>query len=158
MVGWLSLVFLGLKKMEPWSSSHALLICICLQNFPSHKDTSYIGLGPTLLDYGGFPCGLAVKNPPALQEPRVQSLVQEDPLEKDMAMHSSILAWRIPWTEEPGGLQSSTGLQRVKQLSMHSSRLWPHLNELHWPWPYFQIRSHPKVMSDKDFNLWILRI
>ena len=43
-----------------------------------------------------------VKNPPALQETRVHSLGQEDPLEEEMATHSSILAWRIPWTEEPG--------------------------------------------------------
>ena len=47
-----------------------------------------------------------VKNLPAMQETQVQSLGQEDPLEKGMATHSSILAWRIPWTEEPGGLQS----------------------------------------------------
>ena len=47
-----------------------------------------------------------VKNPPALQETRVPSPGQEDPLEKGMAVHSSIVAWRIPWTEEPGGLQS----------------------------------------------------
>ena len=47
-----------------------------------------------------------VKNPPALQEMQVQSLSQEDPLEEGMATHSSILAWRIPWTEEPGGLWS----------------------------------------------------
>ena len=47
-----------------------------------------------------------VKNPPARQEIWVQSLGQEDPLEKDMATHSSILAWRMPWTEEPGRLQS----------------------------------------------------
>ena len=53
-----------------------------------------------------------VKNPPAMQETQVQSLGQEDPLEKGMATHSSILAWRMPWTEEPGGLQS-VGLQRV---------------------------------------------
>ena len=53
-----------------------------------------------------------VKNLPALQETWVQSLGQEDPLEKEMAMHSSILAWKIPWTEEPGGLQSM-GSQRV---------------------------------------------
>ena len=46
-----------------------------------------------------------VKNLPAKQETRVQSLGQEDPLEEGMATHSSILAWRIPWTEEPGGLQ-----------------------------------------------------
>ena len=53
-----------------------------------------------------------VKNLPAMQETEVQPLGQEDPLEKEMATHSRILAWRIPWTEEPGGLQS-TGLQRV---------------------------------------------
>ena len=46
------------------------------------------------------------------EETHVQSLTQEDPLEKEMVTHSSILAWRIPWTEEPGGLQSM-GLQRV---------------------------------------------
>ena len=47
-----------------------------------------------------------VKSLPAMQETRVQSLGQEELLEKEMATHSSILAWRIPWTEEPGGLQS----------------------------------------------------
>ena len=47
-----------------------------------------------------------VKNLPAKQETWVRSLGQEDPLEKEMATHSSILAWEIPWTEEPGGLQS----------------------------------------------------
>ena len=52
----------------------------------------------------GCPGGSAVKNLPAMQEPQVQSLGQEDPLKKGMATHSSILAWRIPWTEEPGGL------------------------------------------------------
>ena len=49
----------------------------------------------------------------AMQEPWVQFLVWEDPLEEEMATHSSILAWKIPWTEEPGGLQS-VGLQRVR--------------------------------------------
>ena len=53
-----------------------------------------------------------VKNSPAGQETWIRSLGQEDPLEEEMATHSSILAWRIPWTEEPGGLQS-TGSQRV---------------------------------------------
>ena len=47
-----------------------------------------------------------VKNLPAMWETQVQSLGQEDPLEKEMVAHSSIIAWRIPWTEEPGGLQS----------------------------------------------------
>ena len=54
-----------------------------------------------------------VKNLPAMLETQVQSLGQEDPLEKKLATHSSILAWRIPWTEEPGGLQS-LGSQRVR--------------------------------------------
>ena len=53
-----------------------------------------------------------VKNPPSMQETWVRSLDWEDPLEKGVATHSSILAWRIPRTEEPGGLQS-TGSQRV---------------------------------------------
>ena len=54
-----------------------------------------------------------VKKLPAVQETGVQFLGQEDPLEKEMATHSSILAWEIPWTEEPGGLQS-TRSQRVR--------------------------------------------
>ena len=54
-----------------------------------------------------------VKNPPAVQETQVRPLGWEDPLEKGMATHSSILALRIPWTEEPGGLQSM-GSQRVR--------------------------------------------
>ena len=53
-----------------------------------------------------------VKNPPAVQEMWVQSLGQKDPLEKEMATHSSILAWEVPWTEEPSRIQSM-GLQRV---------------------------------------------
>ena len=53
-----------------------------------------------------------VKNLPAKRETQVRSLGQEDPLGKGMATHSGILAWRIPWTEEPGGLQSM-GSQRV---------------------------------------------
>ena len=47
-----------------------------------------------------------VKNLPAIRETQIRSQGQEDPLEKGMATHSSILAWRIPWTEEPGGLKS----------------------------------------------------
>jgi len=60
--------------------------------------------------YMGFPhnsVGKEVKNLPAMQETWVQSLGQEDPLEKEMATHSSILVWRIPWTEEPGRSQES---------------------------------------------------
>ena len=58
----------------------------------------------------GFHSGSVVKNPPAVQEPQemwVQSLGREDPLEEGMETHSSVLAWRIPWTEEPSRLRSS---------------------------------------------------
>ena len=82
-----------------------------------------------LCTHQGFPDGQMIKNPPAMQEPSVWFLGWEDPLEKGMATHSSILAWRIPWIEEPGGLQSM-GSQRVRhdwvtnthtQASAHSS-------------------------------------
>ena len=62
--------------------------------------------------YTGFSDGSVVKNLPAMQETWVRTLGQEDPLEKGMATHSSVLAWEIPWTEEPGGLQSM-GLWRI---------------------------------------------
>ena len=60
----------------------------------------------------GFPSGSAIKKLPAMQKTQVQSLGQEEPLEEGVATHSSILAWRILWTEEPGGLLS-LGLHRV---------------------------------------------
>ena len=59
----------------------------------------------------GLPWLLSSREPPAMQEPQVHSLGREETLEEEMATHSSILAWRIPWTEELGGLQF-TGLQR----------------------------------------------
>ena len=63
-----------------------------------------------------------VKNLPAMQETWVQSLGWEDRLEKDMATHSSILAWKIPWAEDPGGLQSM-GLHSWTRLSTHAFKL-----------------------------------
>ena len=67
-----------------------------------------------------------VKNPPAILEMGAQSLAWEDPLEEGMATHSSILAWRIPWTEEPGGLQSIElqSQTRLKRLSTHAGVLY----------------------------------
>ena len=59
----------------------------------------------------GFPVAQTVKNPSAMQEIWVLSLGREDPLEEGMAIHFSILAWRIPWTEEPGRLQSMGSLR-----------------------------------------------
>ena len=70
------------------------------------------GIGYPLQCYWASLVAQLVKNPPAMQETWVWSLGWEDPLEKGMATHSSILAWRIPWTEEPGRLQSM-GSQRV---------------------------------------------
>ena len=58
-----------------------------------------------------------VKTPPTIQETLVQSLGREDPLEKEMATHSSILVWRIPWTEEPGRLYSPWGCKSQKRLN-----------------------------------------
>ena len=77
---------------------------------PQAHETHFICFLPSS---EGFPGGSVVKNLPARQETRVASLAREDPLEKEMAAHSSVLAWRIPWTEEPGGLQTM-GSQRVR--------------------------------------------
>ena len=66
---------------------------------------------------GCFPGGSVVQNLPPRQETQVRPLSREDPLEREMATHSSILAWRIPWTEEPGGLQSMGSQKGQTRLS-----------------------------------------
>ena len=63
-----------------------------------------------------FPVAQTVKNPPEMQETWVRSLGREDPLEEDVATHSSILAWKIPWTEESGGLPSIGSLKSWTRL------------------------------------------
>ena len=68
----------------------------------------------------GFPGGSVVKNLPAKQEMWVQSLGREDPMEKEMAAHSSILAWEIPWTEEPGRLQGRKRVRYKSATKQHS--------------------------------------
>ena len=76
-----------------------------------------------LLEVLGFPSGSVVKHLPAMQEMKVRSLGRDDTVEKEMATHSGILAWRIPWTEEPGGLWSM-GSQRVgHKLAMKQQQL-----------------------------------
>ena len=78
----------------------------------------------------GFPGGSVAKNPPAVEETQVQSLGQKDPLEEEAATHASILAWKIPWTEKPGGLQ----LMRLQRLNVcthahtHTQTCWK------WKW------------------------
>ena len=76
------------------------------------------------------PGAQSVKNPPAMQEMQIQSLSWEDPLERKMAPHSSILTWQTPWTEEPDGLQSlgSQGLrddQTAKHTAQQNGTMWP---------------------------------
>ena len=110
-------------------------VALVVKNLPAHagdtRDAGLIsGLGKSpgegngnLLQYSWASLVVqTIKNPPAMQEIWVPSLGQEDPLEEGMASHSSILAWRIPWTEEPGGLQS-VGSQRVT-----TEWLVPHIN------------------------------
>ena len=71
------------------------------------QKTKIMASGPmTSWQIGDFPIAQVVKNPPAMQETQVQFLGWEDPLEKELATHSCILVWEVPWTEEPGGLQS----------------------------------------------------
>ena len=79
-----------------------------------------------------------VKKLPATQETRVQSLGQEDPLEKGMAVHSSILAWRIPWTGEPGRLQS-VRLQRVGH-NWATNTTIPYLQSQQYGWVIMVLR------------------
>ena len=81
-------------------------------NLYLEKQVADCSLLTPVLECGASLVAQKVKNLPAMQETWVQSLGWEDSLEKEMATHSGILAWRIPWTEEPGGLQS-VGLQRV---------------------------------------------
>ena len=80
----------------------------------------------------GFPRGSAVKVPPAMQETWIQSLGREDSLEKEMAIHSSIPLWEIPWTEEPGG---SSRLQSTGSLELNTVELLDNNNNsLHNNW------------------------
>ena len=85
------------------------------------------------MEIEGFPGGSVIKNLPAKHEMQVWSLGWEDPLEKEMATHSSILAWEIPWTEKPDGLQSmefqSVGHYLVTEQQCASSNVFIFLIE-----------------------------
>ena len=87
--------------------------CICMaESLHCSPETTTTLLISYSLTFWASLVAQSVKNLPAVQETRVQSLGWEDPLEKEMATHSSILSWKISWTEEPGGLQSMAS-QRV---------------------------------------------
>ena len=89
-----------------------------------------------------------VKHLPTMWETQVQPLGQEDLLEKQMATHSSILAWRIPWTEEPGGLQSmgSQRVDRTERLHFHFLICSLQLNFLFWPLILHELHFTPTVL------------
>ena len=98
----------------------------------------------------GLPRWQMVKHPPAVQETWVQSLRQEDPLEKEMATHSSTLAWKIPWTEEPGRLQSM-GLQRVEH-DWATSRSVLRIFPLFCPWSIYLCLSVTPLIVDGPYG------
>ena len=86
----------------------------------------------------GFPGGSGVKNPPAKQETWIQSLSQEDPLEKEMVIHSSLLAWETPWTEEPAG-SSPRGRKQ--------SDMTERLNHHHYPTDVSTLSSYSDYLT-----------
>ena len=96
--------------------------------------------------------GSAVKNPPSVQEMRVWYLGQEDPLKEGAATHSSILAWKIPWTEEPDQLQI-TGSQRIR----HNGSDWACANriELNWKSKNNNFRKWPNIWLLNNMILYI---
>ena len=94
-----------------------LVPCFSSSSFLSGSILSFL---PTFSPFSGFPVAQLVKNLAAMWETWVQSLGWEDPLEKEMAPHSSILAWRVPWTEDPG-----------RQTTVHGvGKRWPQLSNL----------------------------
>ena len=106
----------------------------------------------------GFPGNSTVKNLPAMQETQVWSLGQEDPLEKGMTTHSSILAWRIPWTEDPGGLQS-VGSQRVghdwttNTFTFNVLTVWHSSYSAYWTHLQYLPGSHG-VLNSWSYIIW----
>ena len=98
-----------------WATREALSPSVLLSKVPSWAEIS-ISSSKLACDIRHFDG----KNPPAMQETQIWSLHQEDPLEKVMTFHSSIIAWRIPWTEEPGGLQSMGCKNQIWLLITHT--------------------------------------
>ena len=113
------------SSLNIWKFTVHVLLKPALENFENYFTSMWDECNCAVVwaFFRDFPGGSAVKNVPAMQEIWVWSLGWEDPLEKEMAIHSSTIAWKIPWTEEPGRLQS-TGSQRVGRDWMTSLSLW----------------------------------
>ena len=115
------IIYVFSKKMDvlcPWLLfSFWALIGI---TFNVHISSMHLKALPASTDFLGFPVAQTVKNLPAMQENWIQTLGWEDPLEEGMVTHSSVLAWRIPWTEDPGRLQSM-GLKETKSWTQMSN-------------------------------------
>ena len=131
----------GVLTSGPPGKSHTLL---------SYVNESKYYFARSNIEYqpGGLVVKKKKKSLPAVQETLVPSLGQEDPLEKGMATHSRIFAWRIPWTEEPGRLQS-LGSQKQSLVTKHTvqctSCFCPRASD--WPLSCFIIQPHPGLNS-----------
>ena len=135
---WTSVPQVPISNMEGTSVTAAVLIYRTWNDQPlGHIFTSKPEKSVHFyLDYTRREASLVtqtVKNLPAMQETWAWSLHPEDPLERGMATHFSILAWRIPWTEEPGRLQSM-GLQRVRRDWARTHTCTPHLHSFTCQW------------------------
>ena len=117
-----------LRKVVVPLCSHIPSVCFCVQNIPFCKDISQIGLASLV--------AWRVKHLPATRETQVRSLGWEDPLEKEMAAHSSTLAWRIPRTEEPG-----------RAIVHGVAKSWTRLSNFTFFLPFFQIGLGPTLMG-----------
>ena len=128
-------------------------LIILNRNFSDSKPDSLFFI--LLIIFRGFPGGSVVKNPPAMQKLQVGSLCWEDPMEEEMATHSTILARIIPWTEEPGRLQS-TGSQRAGH--DWSKRLHTHtIQSFSYFLLYFCILNNKKWLNNHRFDLFTKR-
>ena len=137
----MSTCWVGILSLFSVHWSPCLMLAVALSNFSLIKDFirenfKYIQSKQNSVMNPCISCGSAVKNPPSVQETQemwARSLGWEDPLEKKMATHSSILAWKIPWTEEPGGLQS-VGPRRVCHDEAHTHGYIPIPQHHQIPW------------------------
>ena len=124
------------SSAQSFSSRSPSLLDICWLSSTSHSTSlGPAWLRPVLALVKASLVAQTVKHLPAMRETQARSLGREDPLEKEMAIHSSTLAWKIPWMEEPGGLQSM-GLQRVRHdWAASLTLLWSKAHRLeHWEW------------------------